>query len=590
MLKPFCALALLGTVIGCGGSKSTSGPPTPTPTPSGGALTVCAQTGTGCANPAVVPFGGTAQFTATAATGTPPTVNWSVNGVAGGSSATGTISAGGLYTAPNPFDSGKSVAITATSQSNSSVTGSGSAVVVNNSSRETPPVQLGTSGGNVNDSATSGKTITCCSGTLGSLIQSGTGNFFILSNNHVLDKSDTGTKGDAIGQPGLIDNNCSAGTTVANLTAAAAIKPNPCNGNPCTGPAPSNTDAAIAKVVALEVDTSGSILDLGAVSGASISAAPPSATLADPNTVLMTNEGVAKVGRSSGLTCSTLQAINASFGVAYAASCGGATAFTSMFTGQVAINGGSFSAAGDSGSLIVTSDTARPVALLFAGSSTNTVGSPIQLVLARPEFNISGTPTIVGGGDHAVSCSAVAGTAGRLTANSATLSPQERARVSAVRQRQTAALMQDPALTSVEVGASSDSPGEGALLIHVSGPTSAPIPAVVDGVRTVVVSSEQEASGRWPVLSRQDIDSTTAIKEAHVTELMSQAGIQGAGVGRSDDNPAETALVIYVVKGVARAPIPATIDGVRTKIIEGDRFRAFGWGKERDQPVKCEKK
>src|SRR5579864_9686276 len=93
MLKPFCALALLGTVIGCGGSKSTSGPPTPTPTPSGGALIVCAQTGTGCANPAVVPFGGTAQFTATAATGTPPTVNWSVNGVAGGSSATGTISA-----------------------------------------------------------------------------------------------------------------------------------------------------------------------------------------------------------------------------------------------------------------------------------------------------------------------------------------------------------------------------------------------------------------------------------------------------------------------------------------------------------------
>jgi hypothetical protein len=31
------------------------------------------------------------------------------------------------------------------------------------------------------------------------------------------------------------------------------------------------------------------------------------------------------------------------------------------------------------------------------------------------------------------------------------------------------------------------------------------------------------------------------------------------------------------------------IDGLRTKIVEGDRFRAFGWGHETIKPVACRK-
>ena len=52
------------------------------------------------------------------------------------------------------------------------------------------------------------------------------------------------------------------------------------------------------------------------------------------------------------------------------------------------------------------------------------------------------------------------------------------------------------------------------------------------------------------------------------------------GVGRSDDNPNEPALVIYVEKGKLQSPLPAEIDGIRTKIVEGERFRAFDWGRE----------
>src|SRR5262249_25282408 len=156
------------------------------------------------------------------------------------------------------------------------------------------------------------------------------GTFFILSNNHVLDKSDAGSPGQNIQQPGLVDNQCDVtgappATTVANLTEAGALKPSPCSGV-CTGPAPSNVDAAIAQINPVDVDNSGSILDLGAAGPTSIAAAPPSSTPAVPANVLSANEGVAKSGRSTGLTCSTLSSVTTAISVDYSSSCGGSKA------------------------------------------------------------------------------------------------------------------------------------------------------------------------------------------------------------------------------------------------------------------------
>ena len=48
----------------------------------------------------------------------------------------------------------------------------------------------------------------CCGGTLGSLIQNASGTQYLLSNNHVLARSDQASMGDTIVQPGLIDDNC----------------------------------------------------------------------------------------------------------------------------------------------------------------------------------------------------------------------------------------------------------------------------------------------------------------------------------------------------------------------------------------------
>jgi hypothetical protein len=45
-------------------------------------------------------------------------------------------------------------------------------------------------------------------------------------------------------------------------------------------------------------------------------------------------------------------------------------------------------------------------------------------------------------------------------------------------------------------------------------------------------------------------------------------------------------MVIYVISGMPHPEIPVVMDGLRTKIIEGDRFRAFGWGHE-TKPAAC---
>src|SRR5436309_11581251 len=336
---------------------------------------------------AIVATSTTQQFTVTGITNT--TVNWSVNGTAGGNSTVGTISASGLYTAPSSIPNPATVQVTAADQASPSLTGSASVTVINppdNQKAQPFPIKLGTTGGNVNDFTIKGSIITCCSGTLGSLVSRG-GAEFILSNNHVLARSDQAKPGEAISQPGLVDNNCRPGNTVAHLTQFAPLKT-------------SGVDAAIAAVVSGAVDSSGSILDLGTNPG---DPEPPAGTLA---TAAM-GMAVAKSGRSSGLTCSSVQTINTSVRIDYQTSCNGGTTFTVTFNNQVVVGGGSFSAAGDSGSLIVDSQTAQPVALLYGGNSTGTVGNPIQAVLTALKDPSSGAvPAIVGGAQHSVACPA----------------------------------------------------------------------------------------------------------------------------------------------------------------------------------------
>lgn len=441
------------------------------------------------------------------------------------------------------------------------------------------PVKLGTSGGNANDLGTT----VCCIGTLGSLWTApGIANPVILSNNHVLNRSDKGVPGEAINQPLQLacSNPATPPLTVAHLTQGALLKPpanepGQCPGStaPLCGHAPKNVDAAIAAITSGQVDLSGTILDLGPVGTTSIAALPPSNVLPIPAPGV--GLAVSKSGRTTGLTCSTVQSINGSFQIDYDATCGDTSpAFTAIFTNQVAISGGSFSAGGDSGSLVVATATSRPVALLYGGNSVSTVANPILDVINA--FGVNSPLSIIGGPDHAVSCAREATASATQAGNAlAGLVPKEQQRVAVVQQRRAAQLMQDPAIKAVTVGASEDNPNEGALLVQVSGSSIPRVPQTIDGVRTRLVFDAAAAAALRPSIGAGEIDRTTMVKEAHVGSLMGQPGIQGVGVSVSADNPAETAISIYVVKGVAHPPIPAVIDGIRTRIFEGDRFKAY---------------
>src|ERR1700674_1494280 len=77
--------------------------------------------------------------------------------------------------------------------------------VCNQTETLTRPIQMGVSGGSFKARIKSGKSFECCGGTLGSLVVDKKGVDFILSNNHVLARTNKGGPGDRIVQPGLED-------------------------------------------------------------------------------------------------------------------------------------------------------------------------------------------------------------------------------------------------------------------------------------------------------------------------------------------------------------------------------------------------
>lgn len=574
-LTPIALAVALCFGCGGGGSKSTT-PQTNKPPATATSFSVSPSAAT-------VALGEETSFTVKVASGTPPAVTWSVNGVAGGNASVGTITANGAYTAPSSFPSDNTVTVTATAKSNASQKANASVTIVypnKNGQSQSAPVKMGTSGGNNTDMTST----MCCSGTLGALLRRD-GNLYVLSNNHVLAKSDLGDKGDPIGQPGLADHNCTAAKVVAHLSQFPPLQS-------------SNVDAAMGQIVSGEVDTSGSILMLGAAGDTSIAAAPPSSTLADPAAVLSSNTRVAKSGRSTGLTCSTVESVNTTVSVDYDKSCGGVKAFTATFQDQVVIAGGAFSAGGDSGSLVVTADNARPVGLLYAGNDNSTIANPIDDVLrALQNPDTHAQPSVVGGGDHPVSCAPTAKSESAVSSTGASaveLPALELDRARSVKERFEGALMADPAIQGIGVGRSLDDPGRAAITLYLSGTPMQAVPQEIDGVRTQVVTGTPFAprSGAAPraddarSLDLRELRRGLLVKEQRAAELLAQSGVLAVGVGRSQDAPGESALVIYVERGTAHPALAATLDGVRTRIVEGQRFKALGWN-ERAQPRAC---
>lgn len=220
------------------------------------------------------------------------------------------------------------------------------------------PVPIGVSTGNAGEC--SAGTISCRIKITGGLLGAGVTNYYALSNNHVFALENNALLDSTLLQPGRYDTGCS--TSSSNAIGTLSWKQD------------------IQFGVNNQVDAA-----LALTSKAKVGMATPADGYGVPNHVTVAaalNQKVQKYGRTTGLTTGKVTAINATVNVGY-------TAGTATFTGQVIAaptRGTGFIKSGDSGSLMVTNNSAKnPVGLLFAANSNGTycIASPINTVLQR---------------------------------------------------------------------------------------------------------------------------------------------------------------------------------------------------------------
>jgi len=179
------------------------------------------------------------------------------------------------------------------------------------------------------------------------------GHFFILSNNHVLADENRLALGSPIFQPGLLDQGDRRKDQLATLSEFVPLEIAGSN----------KVDCAIAK-----------ILEPKSIRPAFL---PKVGPLKSPEPIDPVDKmGVEKVGRTTSYTTGKVFDTSADLRVQYDSG-------NLFFEEQVLIRGdlGSFSEAGDSGSVLVDRATKRPVALLTAGSTGFTVANPFGQVL-----------------------------------------------------------------------------------------------------------------------------------------------------------------------------------------------------------------
>jgi len=294
---------------------------------------------------------------------------------------------------------------------------------------------------------------------------------------------------------------------------------------------------------------------------------------------------VAKSGRTTGLTCANITAVNLSVEVGYFKNCEETEPYlTKTYTNQISIEGNNFSDAGDSGSLVVNAGDAEPVGLFFAGGVTNTgvsegVANPVSAVLAELGTQEGTSYTFVGTTDHPVSCLNY-GNATATAAQATTLiDAQSQLAQQALAQARTL-VNPSAGILGIAAGKSSDHAGQAAVILYVDQNMNVTTPQMVNGVRTEVIPTSAQAlaagavpkslaeSNALPPLPSAVLNQAVASKEQVAQSLMKQnPAFFGVGVGQSFDNPKEASLVIYVDRTQVPATLPATINGLRTRYI-----------------------
>jgi hypothetical protein len=455
-----------------------------------------------------------------------------------------------------------------------------------NQSAQAGYIEMGSSGGNANDydskKDSGGKEYVndCCGGTLGALVADRNSDLFILSNNHVLAESDQARSGDTIVQPALVDLNCNpqAGRTVGSLRYVVPLQSSQ-----------SNVDAALAAATPA-VDSSGAILQLGPSINGVLSPGAPAAGTGEALTAGVLNQlRVVKSGRTTGLTCSTVNTVNLSVQVDYYYDCAETKPYyTKTYVNQIGMPGASFADSGDSGALVLDAGNAQPVGLFFASGADDSnhgfsVANPIQDVLS--ELDQAGHTDglqIAGGAPHPVTCSNYDEHTAPVTRN---VSPaQMSAAKSAVESAAALLSRPDNAILGVATGQSLDSPGEAAVIVYVDkNKPGIAIPKAIQGVRTLVIPTDAAtmSAGTEPTtlpqvegihLSADVLRAAAAVQRQFAPRLMADPAFFGVGVTQSYDNPAEAALLVLVDLTKTPQSMPDLAGGLRLRYLRVNRL------------------
>lgn len=453
---------------------------------------------------------------------------------------------------------------------------------------QTGPALLGASGGNDGDFDTyegaKGESYVadCCGGTLGALVEDEQKNQYILSNNHVLAESDQGHVGDTIDQPGLIDGACTPlsrpGSTLHPVGTLESFVP--------LASRQTNVDAALALATPGAVDASGAILGLGTPgANGTLSAAPPMAGQGETLTAANLGMSVAKSGRTTGLTCSSLSAVALTVKVDYYKDCAETQPYaTKTFENQIGIGGAHFTDSGDSGALVLDANNAEAVGLYFAGGTDGdgnglSVVNPIGDVLRELGAEKGSSLSVVGTNlPHAVSCLRYDPA---VPAELPYVGPAALARAQTVAES-AADTLRGNGILGTAAGHSLDSPGDPAVTVYVDH-ASANVPPMLGGLRTQVIVTDAGSvmRGNAPMMpalepglhfSSAALVGATAEERDVAPGLMADPAIFGVGVTESKDNPAEPALLVLVDMGRTPQTLPATLGGLRVVYMRMHRF------------------
>jgi hypothetical protein len=235
-------------------------------------------------------------------------------------------------------------------------------------------------------------------GTAGFYMQDDDGNTYLVSNNHVIGRSNNAATGETVVQPGTLDltgGELAAMPTLADLEAqlgvAEFISSVPIQFMTSSSIPINEVDAAMARLTQPGRDLRD--LDRLSYGGSILGVAAPYQL--DASGALQGSSRVYKVGRTTGYTEGVVTQIAAVTTIPY----DGGTAY---FTNQIAIqatadNVGLFSDRGDSGSGVLN-DRHELMGLLFAGSANRTLINPIAEVIdaLRSSSGIQSLDVIVG--------------------------------------------------------------------------------------------------------------------------------------------------------------------------------------------------